>query len=79
MATVFDTHKFITALKNAGFEEKQAEAVSTAIKESLSESDLVTSQKLDLSLERIKSDIVKWGAGLLLAQAAIIATLVKLL
>lgn len=30
-------------------------------------------------LEAMKSDLVKWMAGLLLAQAAVVATLVKLL
>jgi hypothetical protein len=30
-------------------------------------------------LEAVKADLVKWMAGLLLAQAALVATLVKLL
>ena len=75
----FDTLKFVNTLKEAGFQEKQAEAVSNAIKESFKESDLVTNQHLSLELERTKADMIKWIAGLLLAQAAIIATLVKIL
>jgi len=74
----FDTHKFISTLKKAGFNEKQAEAVSTAIKDSITESDLVTRTHLDLALERTKSDLIKWIAGMLFAQAAVVATLVKL-
>ncbi|MBF0264077.1 MAG: DUF1640 domain-containing protein [Gammaproteobacteria bacterium] len=48
-------------------------------KDSLQESDLVTNQHLSLELERTKSDMIKWVAGLLLAQAALIAALVKIL
>ncbi|MGQ0593332.1 MAG: hypothetical protein ACT4QB_11995 [Gammaproteobacteria bacterium] len=34
MATItFDTHKFVRRLQAAGFEEKQAEAISEAFKE----------------------------------------------
>jgi hypothetical protein len=32
-AITFDTHKFVTRLREAGLEEKQAEAISEAFKE----------------------------------------------
>jgi hypothetical protein len=45
-------------------------------------SDLVTTEHFDYRLkaeiETAKADIIKWIAGLLLAQAALVATLVKL-
>jgi hypothetical protein len=56
----------------------QAEAIADAFREATSE-DLVTRDYLDARLEAAKGDIIKWVAGLLLAQAALVAALVKLL
>ncbi len=60
-------------------------AHADAFREATSE-ELVTRDFLDArlesvkaSIEAVKSDIVKWVAGLLIAQAALIAALVKLL
>ncbi len=80
MATItFDTLKFVERLKSAGVSEEQAkaevEALSTALNETIAVRELAT--KTDM--ETIKADLIKWMAGLLLAQAAVVATLVKLL
>ncbi|MFH0726205.1 MAG: DUF1640 domain-containing protein [Pseudomonadota bacterium] len=61
-------------MKAAGFTDQQAELQAEALKEILG-SELVT--KTDLS--EAKVEIIKWVAGMLVAQAAIVATLVKLL
>ena len=45
-AIVFDTHLFVTELKAAGFDDRQAEAVVNTIKKSHKEADLST--KADL-------------------------------
>ena len=87
MATLtFDTHKFIQTLQEGGFDPKQVEAVSRAFREASGEAEVATKQdlrELELRLEAkisdIKFDLVKWIAGMLLAQAALVATLVKLL
>ena len=86
MATLtFDTLKFVKRLKAAGFDESQAEALSDVQKESLTEildttlatkSDII---RLEKEIASSKSEIIKWVAGMLVAQAAIVATLVKLL
>lgn len=79
MATVtFDTLKFAKKLEAAGVSTAQAEAFAEAFRDATSE-ELVTRDYLDARLESTKSDMIKWIAGLLLAQAALIATLVKLL
>ena len=82
----FDTHKFIQTLQAAGFDQSQAEAVSLAFREATGEAQIATRQdlrELDLRLEAkisdIKFDLVKWIAGMLLAQAGLVAALVKLL
>lgn len=86
MATItFDTLKFAHTLKDAGVPDNQAEAFAVAFREATTE-ELVTRDYLDARLETVKAsieaakaDTIKWVAGLLLAQAALIAALVKLL
>jgi hypothetical protein len=79
MSTItFDTLKFARTLKDAGVPDNQAEAFATAFRDATSE-ELVTRDYLDARLESTKSDIIKWVAGLMIAQAALIAALVKLL
>ncbi len=88
----FDTHAYIKKLKDAGFNEKQAEALSDAQKESFNEIlDTTLATKSDiLRLEReiasvkveiasSRSEIIKWVAGMLVVQAGVVAALVKLL
>ena len=80
MSTItFDTHKFIRKLRDAGFEEAQAEAVADAFQEAQAESLPVTRDYLDSKLSELKVELIKWVTGALIAQAAVIATLVKLL
>jgi len=91
MTTItFDTHQFISTLIEAGFETKQAEAVSAAFKAAQSDADIASvrdlremelrlESKIDKVTTDLKVDLIKWMAGSLVAQAAVIATLVKLL
>lgn len=77
-AVTFDTLKFAKKLEAAGMSAPQAEAIADAFREATSE-QLVTRDYLDARLEAVKGDMIKWVAGLLMAQAALIAALVKLL
>lgn len=84
-AVTFDTLKFARALKNAGVPDEQAEAFADAFRDATSD-ELVTRDYLnariadvETRIEAAKADIVKWMAGLLIAQAAVVAALVKLL
>lgn len=85
----FDTHANVKKLRVAGFTEQQAE-VQTEILSQLIKDDLVTKnyfavkmKELDGRLReleaRLKAEIIKWVAGLLLAQTGIIVALIKLL
>ena len=71
-AITFDTHKFIRKLKDAGFEEKQAEALTEALRAAIEDSELVTRKDLQLELAPIKTDltVVKWMLGLVLGGVA---------
>ncbi len=91
-AIAFDTLAYSKKLKAAGVPEKQAEVQAEAFAEII-EDRLATKQdilllqrdikELELTLRRdiaaVKSEIIKWVAAMLVAQAAIVATLVKLL
>lgn len=84
MATItFDTLKVTRTLEAAGFSAQQAEAVAEALKEAQSDQRLVTQEYLDYRLKAeladLKADLIKWMTGALIVQAAVIATLVKLL
>lgn len=77
----FDTHSNIKKLIKAGFNEKQAEAQTESLKELIkgqvaTKTDL---KELELKIEKSKNEILKWMATLLIAQAGIVAALVKIL
>jgi len=79
MASVtFDTLKFAKKLESAGIAQAQAEAIAEAFSEATSQ-ELVTRDYLDAKLESTKNDILKFVAAALIAQAGLIAALVKLL
>lgn len=75
----FDTLKFVERLKSVGVSEEQAKAEVEALVGALSETFTLRELATKLDLELLPVDLIKWMAGLLLAQAAVVATLVKLL
>jgi hypothetical protein len=89
MTTItFDMLDMVDKLKTAGFDQKQSEAVIRVITEA--QNTLVSNETLDSRLKEtelrleakineVKFDMVKWIAGMLLAQAGLVAALVKLL
>lgn len=91
MSTItFDTHEFFNELKNAGFSDQQAEVITKLQKAAAASTleqarveyeldEIATKRDLKEMELTIKHDLVKWIAGMMLAQAGIIAALVKLL
>jgi hypothetical protein len=89
-AMTLDTLKVAKRLRDAGFSEAQAESVTESIRESVSGQDLVTKARLDAGLGSLKADlrakiadikaeIIKRMFGAMLAQGALVVTLVKFL
>jgi hypothetical protein len=79
MSTIpFDTLKFTKRLEAAGIPAEHAEAIAEAFGEATG-SELVTKDYLKAEIEAAKNDLIKWMAGLLLAQAGLVTALVKLL
>ncbi len=78
MATlIIDTHKFITRLKAAGMDEKQAVAIAEGLKE-VSLENVVTKEDLETAIAKLESSLYKTGFLALLAQAALIVALIQL-
>lgn len=86
-AAAFDTLAYARRLRDAGIDGQVAEAQAAALAEVLQQNVDTLATKRDLEalelrlesrIETIKSDLLKWVIGLLLAQIAIIAALVKL-
>lgn len=71
-----DTKKLEKALgeEAAGVVIKILESQDEAVRK-----DLATKADLELKLSQTKADLIKWVAGLLMAQAAVIVALLKIL
>ncbi|MEW6068814.1 MAG: DUF1640 domain-containing protein [Nitrospirota bacterium] len=85
MSTAIDTLKVYERLKAADLPERAAKEIAAVIKDMIEER-LVTKadlKELEVNLRcemaEIKASIIKWVAGMLVAQAAVITALVKLL
>lgn len=89
MGTMVDTLKIYERLKSAELNDKAAKEIAEVFKETIDEQlatkadleKLKIELKLELTVEIQKSkvEIIKWVAGMLVAQAAIVTTLIKLL
>ncbi len=53
----FDTHRFVRKLEEAGFDQKQAEGLTDAMRAAIEESELVTKKDLQIELAPIKVDL----------------------
>ena len=91
-AIAFDTHRFVKNLTASGFTEKQAEALANeqvqllnsnlatktgilAIKSDI----LAVKAELEVKIETIKSDLLKWMVMAMVAQGGLIVALIKAL
>ena len=77
-AIAFDTHRFVKRLTDCGFTEQQAENLA---KEHVTLRNANLATKADIAivekrLEALKSDLVKWLIGALIAQGGLIVALV---
>ncbi len=66
-------------LEKAGFTREQVEALARFQEASHDVSQLATKAELKAEIAELKAELLKWMVGLLLGQAALVATLVKLL
>jgi len=74
MATItFDTHDFVRKMRDAGFDEKQAEVIVSVV--ATSQNELITTSHFDLKMEKelapIKAEllVIKWMMGVLIGIA----------
>lgn len=89
-AITFDTLKYVERLTAAGMPEQHAKAEAEALRDALGDmielknlatkEDINTAKaELEARISDAKADIVKWMAGLMLAQAGLVAALIKLI
>ncbi len=81
MEVSIDTLEIYERLKKANMDDAVAREISEIFRDSarqlIAQQQEVLATKADLT--QAKVEIIKWVAGMLLAQAAIVATLVRLL
>jgi hypothetical protein len=77
MTLLFDDSKKLE--KAVGTEAAEVIAKLFEAQDAAMRKDLATKADLELKLAETKADLIKWVAGMLVAQSAIIAALVKLL
>ena len=81
MTINIDTLSIYERLKDANLDDKIAKEISQILKDNAQQ--IIEQQKEELAtkydLSEMKTELIKWVAGMLVAQAAIVATLVKLL
>lgn len=67
----FGTHKFVRRLQEAGFDQKQAEGLTEAMRSAIDGSELATRKDLQIELAPLKADLslLKWMVGALIALA----------
>lgn len=83
-AVLFDTHAFIKELKESGFEERQAEALSSAIKRVQKQplEELATKQDILLLRGEIKasqSDLLVKLFGIIFGCSSLVVAVLKLI
>ena len=84
-AITFDTHRFVKNLTANGFTEAQAEVLAEE-QVHLLNSNLATKADLEklradleVKIETVKADILKWMVTALIAQTGLIVALIRLL
>ena len=76
MSTVtFDTLQFVERLTKAGITPEHAKAEAEALKEALKSTEITTKTDLHIVLAELRTDLIKWIAGLAFAQIALLVAL----
>ena len=78
-AVTFDTYQFVSELKQAGFNDPQAEAVVNAIKRSHKEADIATKLDLERGLRELEYRLTMRFGVMLAAAVGILAVLIRVL
>ena len=74
-ATAFDTYAAAKALREAGFDEAQAEAAVTMVRDAVTEG-VATKADLKTAIAELKADMLKVAVGTVLVNAGVIVAAV---
>ena len=72
--TAFDTYAAAKTLREAGFDDRQAEAAVTMVRDAMTES-VATKADLAAAVANLKTDMLKVAIGIVIANVAFTATL----
>ena len=72
--TAFDTYAAAKTLREAGFDDRQAEAAVTMVRDAMTES-VATKADLAAAVANLKADMLKVAIGIVIANVAFTATL----
>ena len=72
--TAFDTYAAAKTLREAGFDERQAEAAVTMVRDAMTEG-VATKADLRAAVADLKADMLKVAIGIVIANVALTATL----
>ena len=76
-ALKIDTLSFVRKLKEAGADERLAEAIAEGIG-AMDMSELVSMSDLRAGLAEVKSDILRWMFGAMAVQTALLVALIRI-
>ncbi len=71
----FDTLQFVERLTKAGISPEHAKAEAEALKDALKSTEIATKADLQIALAELRTDLIKWIAGLAFAQIALLVAL----
>jgi len=71
----FDTFAYTKRLKKSGISDEHAEAMVDGLIEALKSKDVATKQDVEKEIEALKSETIKWMAGMLLTQTGLITAI----
>ena len=78
MAGAIDTLKIYERLKGASLDDRAAKEIAEVIKD-VTESNLVTVDAMEKALAKQTAEVIKWVAAMLVAQAGVIAAMLRFL
>lgn len=71
----FDTLQYVERLTQAGVPPEQAKAEAEALRDALKSTEIATKADLQIALAELRTDLIKWIAGLAFAQIALLVAL----
>jgi len=77
-AVTFDTFETVKRLESKGFTTEQAAGISDALKDVLGDTALATKADLQIEIEKLRGELVRWIVGTGISAVIILYGLLKM-